>query len=192
MIDRILNFFRKSYHTLNTIKVSRDNLLHNYRYLASFNKKVKIAPVVKSNGYGHGIINVAKILDHLNTPFFCVDSLYEAYELLKTKIKTPILITGYTNPENLKVKKLPFSYAVFTLDLAKTINDYQPHAGVHIFVDTGMRREGVRIEELPEFLEAIKKLPNIKIEGLMSHLASSESRKDPLFLAQIKLFKKAF
>lgn len=191
MISQIFKLFKKNYQSLNIIEISRDSLLHNYRYLSSLSKKVRIAPVVKSNGYGHGIINVAKILDSQNALFFCVDSLYEAYELLKAKVKTPILITGYTNPENLKVKKLPFSYAVFTLDLAKAINDYQPHAGVHIFVDTGMHREGVSIEELPGFLNELKKLPNIKIEGLMSHLASSESNKDPLFLNQIKQYRKA-
>lgn len=191
MLTKILKTFKKDFQTLNKIEVSRSNILHNYHYLSSLNKKVKIAPVVKSNGYGHGIINVAKILDPENTTFFCVDSLFEAYELYKARVKTPILITGYTNPENLKVKKLPFSYAVFTLDLAKTVNDYQPQAGVHIFVDTGMHREGVSIEELPNFLNELEKLPNLKIEGLMSHLASSESRKDLSFLAQVKQFQKA-
>src|SRR3989344_6267174 len=191
MIDRFLNFFRKSYQTLNIIKVSRDNLLQNFNYVAALDKKVKIAPVVKSNGYGHGIINVAKILDPKNTPYFCVDSLFESYQLQKAKVKTPVLVIGYTNPENLKFKKLPFSFAVFDLETVKVLNKFQPNCGVHIFVDTGMRREGVTIEELPNFLNNILKLPNVKIEGLMSHLASSKSRTDPLFLAQIKQFKKA-
>lgn len=188
---RFLKLLRGQYETLNKIEVSRANLLHNYQYLASLDKGVQIAPVVKSNGYGHGIVNVARILDSNNTSFFCVDSLFEAYELLKAKIKSPVLITGYTDPRNLKFKKLPFSYAVFTLDLAKTINDYQPQASVHIFVDTGMHREGVSIDELPELLNELKKLQNLKIEGMMSHLASSESNKDPLFLKQIRQFKKA-
>ena len=122
-------------------------------------------------------------------PFFCVDSIYEAYELLKIKIKTPILIMGYVQPENLKVKKLTFKYAVSTLDLAEAINKYQPHAGVHIFVDTGMHREGVPISELPEFLKRLPK--NLKIEGLMSHLASADLPNDPLTKLQVKNFKKA-
>lgn len=191
MLSSLFNFFSRKYETLNQIEVSKNNLSHNYSYLVSLDKRVKIAPVVKSNGYGHGITNVAKILESENPPFFCVDSLYEAYELLKAKIKTPILITGYTNPQNLKVKKLPFSYAVFTLDIAKVINEYQPQAGIHIFADTGMRREGVPVNELPAFLNELKKLSNLKIEGLMSHLASSESKTDPIFLRQIKQFKKA-
>ena len=188
---KILNIFKKEYKSLNFIEISKANLIHNYNYLSSLNRKIKIAPVIKSNGYGHGIVNIAKILAPQNPPFFCVDSLFEAYELLKANIKTPILITGYTNPENLKVKKLPFSFAVFTQDLLRAINDYQLQSRIHIFVDTGMRREGVRVEELPEFLDALKQFPNLKIEGVMSHLASTNGKGDPVFQNQIRNFKKA-
>ena len=101
----IPSVFRKSYYPLNQITISKSRLLHNYSYLSGISKNLKIAPVLKSNAYGHGINNVAKILDRVGAPFFCVDSLYEAYELLKLKIKTPILIMGFVHPENLKVKK---------------------------------------------------------------------------------------
>lgn len=191
MLGKILKFFKRSYQTLNKIEVSRDNLLHNYHYLSNLNKKVQIAPVLKSNGYGHGIANVAHILEKSEIPFFCVDSLFEAYELQKAKIKLPILVMGYTNPENFKVKKLPYQFAVYDIETATVLNKYQQGAKIHIFVDSGMHREGVTVEELPEFLNELKDLSNIKIEGLMSHLASSESDKDPLFQNQIKQFKKA-
>ncbi len=187
----ILKFIKKDYQTLNKIEVSKSNLIHNYKYLSSLNQKIKIAPVIKSNGYGHGIVNVAKILDWQKPPFFCVDSLYEAYELLKVNITTPILIMGYTDPENFKVKKLPFSFALFDLETAQVLNEYQKGCKVHIFVDSGMNREGIPLSELPKFLHEIKKLSNIKIEGLMSHLASSDNIKDPLNVLQIKNFKKA-
>jgi len=187
----LIKLLRKDYQTLNRIEVSKQNLLSNYKYLSSLNQKVKIAPVIKSDGYGHGIVEVAKILDPLRPPFFCVDSLYEAYELLKATIKTPILIMGYTDPENLKVKKLPFSFALYDLDTAEVLNKYQSNCKVHIFVDTGMCREGVPVNELSKFLEQIRILFEIKIEGLMSHLASSNGKIDPLFQNQIKNFKKA-
>lgn len=191
MIRQILRLLGKEYQTLNRIEISKDNLLSNYKYLSSINKKVRIAPVIKSNAYGHGIIQVAKLLDSLKAPFFCVDSLYEAYELLKARIKTKILIMDYTNPENFKVKKLPFSFAVFDLEMAKVLNKYQSGASIHIFVDTGMNREGIPLSQLPDFLKEIKKLSNLKIEGLMSHLASADNHKDPLNKIQIKNFKKA-
>lgn len=188
---KLLNFFHKSYQNLNIIEVSQDNLLHNYSYLCSLNNKIKIAPVLKSNGYGHGIIHVAKILDPMMAPFFCVDSLFEAYKLQKAHIKTKILIMGYTNPVNLRIKKLPFAFAVYDLNTVKTLNQFQSGCSVHIFVDSGMHREGIRIEELPQFLAAVKQLPNIKIEGLMSHLASTNGLTDRIFQEQIKNFKKA-
>lgn len=188
---KFLNFFKKKFETLNEIEVSRRDLLHNWRYLSSLDKRIKIAPVVKSNGYGHGIVNVTKVLDYLNIPFFCVDSLFEAYQLQKAHIKTPILVMGYTNPENFKIKKLPFSFAVFDLETAKVLNKFQSNCKVHIFVDTGMHREGIPVKDLPDFLTALKQFSNLTIEGLMSHFASSENRADPLFLNQIKQFKKA-
>lgn len=180
-----------SYQSLNSIELSLKNLINNYKYLQSINRKVRIAPVLKSNAYGHGIVMIAKILEgcsDCHVPFFCMDSIYEAYELYKARIKTPILIMGYIQPENLKVKKLPFSYAVSTLDLAQAISKYQPQAGVHLFVDTGIHREGIPLDELPQFLE---RLPNnLNIEGVMSHLASADDKKDPLNKIQFKNFKK--
>lgn len=190
MMLNVLKKFKKEFHTLNQIEVLQKNILHNYKYLSSFEKNVKIAPVIKSNGYGHGILNVAKILETQNPPFFCVDSLFEAYELLNGGVKIPVLITGYTNPENLKVKKLPFHYALFTPDVAEALNKYQPNAGVHLFLDTGLHREGIPITKLAEFLKDLERFPNIKIEGVMSHLASSKSKDDKLFLSQIEQFKK--
>src|SRR3989344_6601908 len=191
----------QDYQPLNLIEISESNLLQNYKLLSEdcnssnykvlsgINKKVKIAPVLKSNAYGHGLILVAKVLDNVGAPYFCVDSIYEAYELLKAKIKTPILIMGYINPDNLKVKKLPFAYAISTMDLAQSISKYQPQAGVHIFVDTRMHREGVPLSELPNFLQKLPK--NLNVEGLMSHLASGELSNDPLTKLQIKNFQKA-
>lgn len=187
----ILSLFKKSYYPLNKITISKKRLIHNYSYLSGISKDIKAAPVLKSNAYGHGLVSTAKILDSQNAPFFCVDSLYEAYELLKNKIKTPILIMGYVHPDNLSVKKLPFSYAVYNTESAIAINKYQPNAGVHIFVDSGMHREGITVSELPEFIRHLKSLNNLKIEGLMSHFGASEEPHNPSTQKQLKNFETA-
>lgn len=169
----LLGLFKKQYQPLNTVEISSDALLSNYEYLSSLSTDLAVAPVIKSNGYGHGLVNIAKILDDTGAPFFCVDSIYEGYELLKNHIKTPILIMGYVSPGNLNVKKLPFSYAVYDRDQAFAISKYQPHAKIHLFVDTGMHREGVSIAELPEFVKYSNAL-GLHIEGLMSHLGAAD------------------
>src|SRR5258708_2270824 len=184
------SFLRKHYHPLNTIEISQHALTANYQYLSNLSR-LKVAPVLRSNAYGNGLVLTAKILDQLNPPFFCVDSLYEAYELYKVGIKTKILIMGYVNPENLRTKKLPFSYAVYNQELVAAINKYQPHAGIHIFVDTGMHREGISIKELPEFISLVKQFKNINIEGLMSHFAAADKPTDPSTKKQTKEFEDA-
>src|SRR3989344_4666422 len=144
------NWFRKTYQVLNRIEISQSALLRNYRKLSTTNQRLAIAPVLKSNAYGHGLEIVGKILDKESCPFYCLDSLHEAYAL----------------------------------------NKYQQEAKVHIFVDTGMCREGVSLVDLPKFLEAAKKLKHIQVVGLMSHFASASSEKSPLFRNQLTNFKK--
>lgn len=184
-------FLGKRYHPLNTIYISSKNLTANYRYLKSLNRKIKIAPVLKSNAYGHGLEKVGQILDPMGAPFVCVDSLYEAYQLFKAGIKTPVLIMGYIDPQNLQVKKLPFKFVIWDLKLLDVINRYQKGASVHIFVDTGMNREGVAISHLDWFVGQLDKFPNVKVEGVMSHLAQGEDPKSPLTKLQIENFKQA-
>lgn len=190
MIDKIKEVLGIKYYPLNKIEISTEQLINNYNHLSSISKKIKIAPVVKSNAYGHGIDLVAKILDKENPPFFCVDSLFEAYQLKKANVKSPILIMGFIDSRNLQAKELPFSFAVFDLDFAKTLNQYQPGAKIHIKVDTGMNRIGVPIKDLSNFLKQLKKLKNLEIEGLMSHLSSPRSSKSYTAF-QIENYKQA-
>lgn len=190
-LDVIKKLVGKPYYPLNIIEISKKRLISNYQYLSSINKNTKVAPVLKSNAYGHGIIEVGKILDKLNPVFFCVDSIYEAYQLLNAKIKTPILITGFVDPNNLKVKRLPFSYAVFDLEQFRGILKNQPQAKVHLFIDTGMHREGLRVDELEAFVKQLSSKEKQNIEGLMSHLAFSEEPENIDTKKQIIQFKLA-
>lgn len=187
----MLQYVFVMYHPLNEITLSSKNLISNYKYLTSLNIKIKVAPVLKSNAYGHGIINVAKTLEVFNPPFFCVDSLYEGYQLLNAGIKIPILIMGYINPKNLSVKKLPFSYAVYNFGMLGAILKYQPKSGIHIFVDTGMHREGVRVDDLADFVNKVKSLNEVNIEGLMSHFASPDDTNNQLTKDQVSNFQEA-
>lgn len=185
-------FARPTYRHLNKILVNSTALTTNYHHLQQAHPEARIAPVLKSNAYGHGLVPVARIVDTLNAPFLAVDSLYEAYELYKERIKTPIMILGYTHPENYKVKRLPFHFVVFDLETAAVLNRYQPGANIHLFVDTGMTREGIMLEELPEFLESLKKLTKLSVVGLASHFADADSENnDDFSQLQIKNYKKA-
>ncbi len=192
MIGILRKVFKRSFTPLNLIYISKDRLIENYRELSSVNSEIKIAPVLKSNAYGHGIRLAGKILDGVGAPFLCVDSLYEAFQLYsKSNVDTPILIMGYIDPKSLQVKKLPFSFAIYDFEHGRVLNEYQKGAKVHIFVDTGMNREGVRMEGFADFLEKLKELKNIEVEGLMSHLADPAHADTTLTKMQLSNFQKA-
>lgn len=184
--------FKREYRHLNKIHIGRSALEHNHRVLQSFHPEAKIVPVLKSNAYGHGLQTVAYIFDALGAPFLVVDSLYEAYVLAQLKVKTPILILGYTHPENFAVKQLPFHITVFDLEVARSLHKHQKHCHVHIFVDTGMNREGVPLTELSSFVREMKKLNNLQVVGLASHFADADNpQSDSLTQSQLTNYQHA-
>lgn len=188
----MFSFLQKKYRNLNTIEVSASALQYNYRQLQVLHPEAKICPVLKSNAYGHGSVLVAQALDNEGAPFFVLDSLHEAYKLYKEKIKTPLLIVGYTSPENFITKKLPFHYGIYDIALAQSLNKHQSGSKVHIFVDTGMSREGVLLKDLRQFTRALKELKHIEIEGILSHFADADNPANQKFTEkQIVCFKDA-
>ncbi len=205
MLDLIRKALGRTSHPLNKIEISKEALISNYRYLSKVNHKVKIAPVLKSNAYGHGINLAGPVLDKLKPPFFAVDSLYEANLLRKSEIKSKILIMGYIDPQNLKVKKLPYAYAAWGIEFVQEIDRYQKGAQIHIFVDSGMHREGVQMHCkdksetctvganncLVHFLEELKKFKHIEVSGIMTHLAIGAQPAHLITKQQIATFKKA-
>lgn len=176
-----------AYFPLNRLEISAEQLRANYGYLKEI---MPVAPVLKSNAYGHGLALVAKTLDPLKSPFFCVDSLFEAYELKKASISTPILIMGFVHPESLAVRKLPFAFAVWSDEQVAALVRYQPKASLHIFVDTGMHREGMRLAELPSLLEKISKT-TLRVEGLMTHFGKAEAPEEARTGEQVRAFGQA-
>ncbi len=184
---------RQQYAVLNEITLSRQALLSNYRYYSHRNPQAQIAPVLKSNAYGHGLHEVASIVeqDLPQAPFICVDSLYEAYELHKLAIKIPTLVMGYTNPHNYSIwKKLPFHFAVFDQQTLLALNQDQPGAKIHIKLDTGMCRLGLRARDIPEFIHTLKLCNNLVVEGIFSHFSQADNPAKTTFThRQISLFK---
>ena len=79
--------FSRKMKVLNTIELSSSALRHNFRYFAKKHPESKICPVLKSNAYGHGLIEIAEICSKLNPPYLIVDSFYEALKLKKQVLK---------------------------------------------------------------------------------------------------------
>ena len=180
-----------------TISLSRSALLHNLNEFKKLAPKGQIAPVLKSNAYGHGIDLIAQELEKEHSPFFIIDSYFEAENLRNEGIKTPLLIIGYVRPETINNSKLKnISYVITSLESLKSITE---KTRIHLKIDTGMHRQGILLEEKVGAVAIIKNNPNIILEGICSHFADADNP-DPTFTKKqisewnilVKYFKEQF
>lgn len=175
-ILQVLRKFRQRFDPLVEVVIYRERLLHNLQILRKAAGQNQIAPVLKSNAYGHGLVEVAEILDDQGVPFFVVDSYHEVLALRGAGIKTLILVIGYTPIENIKRnrrKDIAFTITDFEQlpQLAKNLKSPQTF---HLKIDTGLHRQGIRPEDVDEAVRLIKSNRNIVLDGLCSHFAEGD------------------
>lgn len=158
------------------IEVSRKALRHNVEYLRSrLQENCRLMPAVKANGYGHGGVLVARVLNELGVDAFCVASVQEGVELRQQGIAGEILVLGCTQPEDFSLLcKWNLIQTVVDYPYAKSLHAYGYPISVHIAVDTGMHRLGERSDNLEDILN-IYRLKNLRVEGLYTHLCVSDS-----------------
>jgi alanine racemase len=153
--------------------------------------------VVKADGYGHGAYRVAQTAIDAGARWLGVAIAEEGVELRDKGIDAPILVLGGIMPyEAEEVVASGLCQTVFTLDVAKALSDASAKQGknadVHIKVDTGMGRVGVRPGiELEQLIEGLLKLPGININGMFTHFAESDACDKAFTGGQISLFRQA-
>ena len=176
------------------IEIDTKAIRHNYQIFRSLiPKKCKLLAVVKSNAYGHGLIDFAKTMEALGADYLGVDSIMEGLTLRKNRIKKPILVLGYTLPEMISAAvKNNIEISVSSFETLKFLqkNNFK-NLKIHIKVDTGMGRHGFLPYEMKKVLIEIKKLKNVAIIGLFTHFASAKDPKNPAYTKkQIAIFEK--
>lgn len=189
--------FLPSTHTgLRTwIQIDRRAIEVNYKTLRGLLKpSMSYMSVVKSNAYGHGLVDFSKIVNEIGVDWFGVDSAVEALRLRKEGILKPILVLGYTLPEMIPEAvehkiSLTVSHAEHLQAVARVAKKYP--VTIHIKVDTGMHRQGFLINEIETVISFLKNNPNIVVEGLFTHFAAAKNPSHPDFvLKQMAEFKK--
>lgn len=158
-------------------------LRHNLRQLERAAGAAKVWAVLKADGYGHGAPAVARTLERAGVDGVAVALLEEAIELRDAGIRAPILVMGgyYGDAyeELLAHDLVPVVYHVGHLAALARASRTRGLEGaalrVHLKVDTGMARLGVRPGALPDMLEALAAFPQISVDGLMTHLACADA-----------------
>ena len=178
------------------VEVSKSALLHNVQvFRKSIGKNVKLAAVVKANAYGHDLAKIIPILKN-KVDVFAVDNIDEALIVRSIDSSTPVLILGYTTLANIQIPiENDISFVVSNLETLRKIVSLKlkKPAKVHLKIETGLNRQGVKRKDISEFLRFIKIHKNqIILEGIYTHFANIEDTLDPSFaMEQLSEFKKA-
>ena len=163
------------------VEISRSAILHNFKEFERFLPNIHIMPVVKSNAYGHGIVEVAKTLEP-HAQYFGVVFIEEALQLRKAGITKPVLVFSTTTSNQEQVMQAiqnNISFTIYNQESYQIIDrvaeKLQKQAIVHINVDTGMTRLGFKEQEHKKYINTICHSGNIKIQGIYSHLSSADN-----------------
>lgn len=155
--------------------------------------KTKIACVVKANAYGHGLEEVVTALDKNKIDWFAVDNLDEALPIRSLGVKKPIILLGYTPFSQLRQAiESDISLTVYDKTTLEKITSLKTkkEARVHLKIETGLNRQGVKGSGLLALAKYIKKNKNLKLEGVSTHFANIEDTLDPSFaMEQLKRFR---
>lgn len=185
----------------NWVEIDLDALKYNFEGLRKkVSSTTKICMVVKSNGYGHGSVEISKLYQSLGSDFLAVARSSEAFELRKNGITLPILNLGYTNPYDFEslirnnVSATIFDYDT-ALELSNVASKNNLTAKIHLKIDTGMSRLGfLAIESnFDNILTEVRKiceLPNIFIEGTFTHFSAADSIDKEFERLQFERFNK--
>lgn len=141
----------------------------------------KMLGVIKTDGYGHGAVQIAKMLSPKDYMWgFAVATLDEAVVLRHGGIEKPILVLGCIFPDQREdMIKHDIRMTLYTEEMAREVSELAVKMGkqayIHIKLDTGMSRLGFLIEEeAADIIERISKMPNLVMEGMYTHFAKAD------------------
>src|SRR5260221_6542893 len=142
---------------------------------------VKMMGIVKANAYGHGIVDISRALVGFGVDYLGVGFVEEGVELRKSAIEVPILVLGGVLGSHVhEFFGHDLEITVSSLEIAghvdRAANSLGKKANIHLKIDTGMERIGVRSDHAPAFIEAVFRLNHLNVVGLFSHFATAGYR----------------
>lgn len=176
------------------IEVDLGRLRQNFRNLAELVKPSRVAAVVKSEAYGHGLVPVAMALEHEDMWGVCVVTPEEGAVLRRAGFAKPILVVGASFPEEMEQAVLDsLTLAVYDLEQARALSRAAQRVGrqakAHLKFDTGLSRLASTTENAREFTRQVRALPGLELEGAYSHLADAEGLDQSYTLGQYRRFR---
>ncbi len=170
-----------------------DNLLAIRQYIDKTNPQIKFCLPVKANAYGHGLIGISQLAEPY-IDYLAVACLDEGEILRQNGITKPILVFGAFSEDQIpgfiaNDLEITISSVFKAVQVAEYCKSHKQTAKIHLKIDTGMNRVGVRVETAPELFKYVATRPELNLLGVYSHLASADEDDSTFTLTQINRFE---
>jgi alanine racemase len=175
------------------VEISQDALENNIVHYKKIIGSVLLAVVVKSNAYGHGIEQIAKLCDQNNVVnLICVVSLSEALFLRSQGIKKPLLVLSILDDDLQKAIEHSIDIVIYNfataLELHNRAKQCNKKINIHVKIDTGLSRLGFLAHEAFSTIKQLHQLQFLTVQGIFTHFADSENEDQTFTNYQIKQF----
>ena len=178
------------------LEINLENIKKNLRAIKNFlPANTQILPVIKNDAYGHGLLEVARVLFEEKVFGFGLSEPEEALVLRKEGFSQPILLlSGFEKDWLSEMYNLKITPVVTSLNTFEWLRNFVKNRNVkwrfHLKVDTGMHRFGIDLEELDTLIEKMKSSSYLFLEGVMTHLSCAEKPEHELTQLQLENLKK--
>ncbi|MCH7589801.1 alanine racemase [PVC group bacterium] len=178
------------------VEINLNAIVHNFHEIKNYvGRDVCVLPVVKSDAYGHGACEIARILAKEGVSFFAVNNVEEGIAIRNLGHFGEILVMGGLLTDDLdSLLEYNLIPTVHSIDWARHLSDKASKRRqiikIHIKIDTGMGRLGINCDEAKDVLKEIVEMPYLKIDGVYTHFSTADEVDRSFLFEQIKRFEK--
>jgi len=165
------------------IEIDLEAFRANVARLCELARPAQVCAVVKGNAYGHGAVECARAALAGGASWLAVAMVDEAQTLRDAGISAPVIILGESSPENAEeILAADATATVATVEVAEALSQAATRVGrqaeVHVKIDSGMGRQGVRWDQVEAFACRLAGLPGLRVTGLFTHFAAADAEPD--------------
>ena len=167
----------------NAAEIDLKLLENNIQIIRSMTKNIKLLTIVKANAYGHGIVEMSKQLERLNADALGVATVEEGVKIREAGIKIPIVVLfQHFRNESEDVCKYDLTPIISSCECLdeydRFLKKYNKKLKLHIKVDTGLNRMGVKPKEVLDLAKKVLSYNTLEIDGINTHYAASDTFDD--------------
>src|SRR5437762_2265992 len=162
------------------VEVDLDVLAENYRAIAAHVAPARVMPILKANAYGHGLVEVGRVVERLRAPYIGVAYLEEGLRLRQHGVRLPVLVLGGILGSQIpRFLEHDITLTASSVDKLRAIDEHAVRVGrtatVHLKIDTGMERIGVHWYSAESLLEESLRCRHLRVVGIFTHFAGADA-----------------